>query len=51
MLLKATPENDDVRARINRFIEEIGKLRRPDIVIFDGYFSELGTIANKSTRC
>jgi predicted AAA+ superfamily ATPase len=41
MLLKATPENDDVRARINRFVEEIGKLRRPDIVIFDGYFSEL----------
>jgi predicted AAA+ superfamily ATPase len=40
-LLKATPENDDVRARINRFVEEIGKLRKPDIVIFDGYFSEL----------
>ena len=35
MLLKATPENDDVRARINRFVEEIGKLRKPDIVIFD----------------
>jgi predicted AAA+ superfamily ATPase len=41
MLLKATPENDDVRARINRFVGEISKLRKPDIVIFDGYFSEL----------
>jgi predicted AAA+ superfamily ATPase len=41
MLLKATPENDNVRARINKFVEETSKLRRPDMVVFDGFFPEL----------
>jgi predicted AAA+ superfamily ATPase len=41
MLLKATPENEDVKARINRFVEEVSKLGKSDMVIFDGYFSEL----------
>jgi len=40
-LLKATPENEDVRVRINRFVEEISKLRKPDMVVSDGYFAEL----------
>ena len=40
-LLKATPENEDVRARINRFIEEISKIGKPNTVITDGYYSEL----------
>jgi predicted AAA+ superfamily ATPase len=40
-LMKATPENESVKARINKFVEEISKLRKPDMVIFDGFFSEL----------
>jgi len=40
-LLKATPENEDIRKRINKFIEDVTKLQRPDLIVFDGYFSEL----------
>ena len=40
-LSKATPENEDVRRRINKFIEDVTKLQRPDLIVFDGYFSEL----------
>jgi predicted AAA+ superfamily ATPase len=40
-LLKATPENEDIRKRINKFIENVTKLQRPDLIVFDGYFSEL----------
>ena len=40
-LLKAAPENEEVRKRVGRFIEEIGKLSKPDIIVIDGYFSEL----------
>jgi predicted AAA+ superfamily ATPase len=40
-LLNASPENEEVRARINRFIEEAGRLGKPDLIIIDGYYSEL----------
>jgi predicted AAA+ superfamily ATPase len=40
-LSKATPENEDIRKRINKFIEDVTKLQRPDLIVFDGYFSEL----------
>jgi predicted AAA+ superfamily ATPase len=41
LLLKAKPESDDVRARVGRLVEEVGRLGRPDLVVIDGYFSEL----------
>jgi predicted AAA+ superfamily ATPase len=41
LLLKAKPESGDVRARVSRLVEEVGKLGRPDLVVIDGYFSEL----------
>lgn len=40
-LAAAKPENESVKARISKFIEEISALKTPDIVIIDGYFSEL----------
>ncbi|MCC6013990.1 MAG: ATP-binding protein [Candidatus Verstraetearchaeota archaeon] len=39
-LLKAKAENNDVKNRINKFIEEISKIKT-DIVVVDGYYSEL----------
>jgi predicted AAA+ superfamily ATPase len=41
LLLKAKPESGGVRARVSRLVEEVGKLGRPDLVVIDGYFSEL----------
>jgi predicted AAA+ superfamily ATPase len=40
-LSKATPENGNIRRRIDKFIEDVAKLQRPELVVFDGYFSEL----------
>jgi len=40
-LLRASPENDDVKAHVGKLVEEMGKLGRPDLVVVDGFFSEL----------
>lgn len=40
-ILKAKVENEDVREHVNKFVEEVGKLGRPDLIVIDGYFSEL----------
>jgi predicted AAA+ superfamily ATPase len=40
-LKTAKPENENIRARISKFIEETSTLKTPDIVVIDGYFSEL----------
>lgn len=40
-ILRATPENEEVRKRANRFVEEMSKFGRPDVIVVDGYFSEL----------
>jgi predicted AAA+ superfamily ATPase len=40
-LLKAKPENDEVRARVSKFVKEMSELGKPDLVVIDGYFSEL----------
>jgi len=40
-LLRARPENDDVKAHVGKLVEEMGKLGRPDLVVVDGFFSEL----------
>ena len=41
-LLLAKPENEHVRVRISRFVEEAGRLGAPvAVVVVDGYFSEL----------
>jgi hypothetical protein len=40
-LRSAKPENENIRARIDKFVEEISTLKTPDIVVIDGYFSEL----------
>jgi predicted AAA+ superfamily ATPase len=41
LLSKARPESGDVRERVSRLVEEVGRLGRPDLVVIDGYFSEL----------
>ncbi|MEM4912633.1 MAG: DUF499 domain-containing protein [Desulfurococcaceae archaeon] len=40
-ILKAKTENEDVRKQVSKFVEEVGKLERPNLVVIDGYFSEL----------
>jgi len=40
-LKTARPENENIKGRINKFIEEISTLKTPEIVVIDGYFSEL----------
>ncbi|MEM4777774.1 MAG: DUF499 domain-containing protein [Desulfurococcaceae archaeon] len=40
-LLKANSENEDVRRRVARLVDEIDKLGKPDIIVIDGYFSKL----------
>ncbi|MEM0240918.1 MAG: DUF499 domain-containing protein [Candidatus Nezhaarchaeales archaeon] len=41
MILKAKMEDEDVREHVNKLVEEMGKLGRPDLIVIDGYFSEL----------
>ncbi|MEM1698107.1 MAG: DUF499 domain-containing protein, partial [Thermofilaceae archaeon] len=40
-MLKATFENDELRRRVSRFIEDLTRVGKPDLVVVDGYFSEL----------
>lgn len=40
-MLKATFENEELRRRVSRFIEDLARVGKPDLVVVDGYFSEL----------
>ena len=40
-LLRARPESSDVKERMSKLVEEMSELRRPDLVVIDGYFSDL----------
>jgi len=40
-LLRARPESGEIKELVSKLVEEMSKLRRPDLVVIDGYFSEL----------
>lgn len=40
-ITRATSENEYVRKRVDEFVGEVGRLGKPDVIVVDGYFSEL----------
>jgi len=40
-LLRARPESGEIKEHMSKLVEEMSKLRRPDLVVIDGYFSDL----------